>query len=74
MVGKHLLAAATLLLGAGSAGRLDKVARNKGFHPNAVRDLEVRSELNRRGAGSQAQTERKYYNENSASKQYPSTG
>lgn len=67
MIGKHLLAAGALLLATVSAGRLDRVARNKGFHPNAIRDLEAREELQRRGAGSQAQTERRYYNDKSAS-------
>lgn len=67
----RFFALSALLLASAFAGRLDKVARNKGFHPNAIRDLKAHSVLASRGAGHHAQTERKYYNEDSASTYLP---
>ena len=42
-VWKSLLFLGTLLLSSTFAGRLDEVARRRGFHPQALRDIEIRA-------------------------------
>ena len=53
-----------LLLRSTFAGRLDDVARRKGFHPNAMKAFENRA----RGVGSEAASKRQYYNNETSSK------
>lgn len=48
-----------LLLSTVLAGRLDELSRRKGFHPQALRDLELRS----RGLSHEITHKRRYYNE-----------
>lgn len=62
---KSMLFLSALLLGSTFAGRLDEVARRKGFHPNAVRDLHA-AKLRERAAQSKAKP--RYLNDNTKSK------
>jgi hypothetical protein len=48
-----------LLVKCSIAGRLDRVARHKGFHPNALRDQEA---ARRRGIGLDSNTTLRYHN------------
>lgn len=63
-ISKRIIWLILLLIGSALAGRLDDVARRKGFHPNAVRDLERRAQ----GVGHEAATSRRYYSESSKGK------
>lgn len=51
-------ALALVLIGSALAGRLDEVSRRKGFHPQALRDHELRL----RGLDERATHQRRYYN------------
>ena len=61
---KSMLFLSALLLGSTLAGRLDEVARRKGFHPNAVRDLHA-AKMRERAAQSKAKP--RYLNANTKS-------
>lgn len=59
---KNILSAALLLLASAQAGRLDDVARRRGFHPDALKSLEKRG----LGVGERAAEKRRYYNDDTA--------
>ena len=65
---KTSLFLSALLLGTTFAGRLDEVARRKGFHPNAVRDLHA-AKLREREE--QAKVKPRYLNDNTKSMYNP---
>ena len=57
----------SLLLGSVLAGRQDEIARRKGFHPNAVRDLHA-TKMRERAAKSKEKT--RYLNANTKSRSH----
>lgn len=61
---KSLLVSSALLLQGSFAGRQHEIARNKGFHPNAVRDLH---EAKLRERAEQEKVKPRYLNDNTKS-------
>ena len=59
-----MLISSILLLESAFAGRLDTIARNKGFHPNAIWDLQARAE---RARAPQEKIKTRYLNSNTQS-------